>query len=188
MMNSRGYTMTRLCSIRSCFALACLLMVTSIAEAQSPRSSIDRRLRPNGGFWQSNSGSRSSGSSMASRSNWVTNPTQSGMAAGGRYSTSGSSRQSVAALPPGRYWIQGRLVVVHPTTTPKSTVVQHGSTASTVVAASANYAAQAANGQATTVAGSTTARANPAEVERKGQTGTEKIVLEAPSTQQAPVD
>lgn len=58
-------------SVRFCSVLALLgaMAFASIAEAQQPRSSIDRRQRPNGGFWDSGSSSRSSGA-MVSRSNW----------------------------------------------------------------------------------------------------------------------
>lgn len=57
---------------RACFVVALLsaTLVASVAEAQKPRSSIDRRSRPNGGFWESNSGSRSS--SVVNRSQWGT--------------------------------------------------------------------------------------------------------------------
>ncbi len=64
--------MKKCCSLRGCIAMAIAgaTLLTSVAEAQQPRSSIDRRLRPNGGFWEGSSGARTSSSSIASRSQW----------------------------------------------------------------------------------------------------------------------
>ena len=59
-------------SIRASSVMALLGMTifTTVVEAQQPRSSIDRRQRPNGGFWESNSNARGSGGAAIRRATW----------------------------------------------------------------------------------------------------------------------
>jgi hypothetical protein len=191
---------SRLCVIRGCLVLACLLTITGIVEAQSPRSSIDRRLRPNGGFWQSNSSSRASSSSISSRSTWTSRPTQSAVATSGRYPSSSYAHHSMAPLPPGRYLIQGQWVVVHPVTTPKTTVVQPSTTPSQVNTALSNTQgqvvtraqvvtqAQVVNRQEVAPGNASSTTSIDSKVQAKDQNAAAKAAVETSAPLQVPVD
>lgn len=119
----------------SLLAIASLLltcMIVDIAAAQKPRSAADRRQRPNAGFWDNSSSSRSS----VSRSSW-SNPMS--FSAPRAYASQGNLTTGSYAGTSNRY-VPGTIV-----TTPRSqysaapgqTVISSGQVASHPVAAGA---------------------------------------------------